>query len=243
MLAASCNGVADCRLFMRWPTRYLDFVGLIKFLLSPGRGDQVQCFYCDGGLKNWDPEDVPCEEHARWFGECGFLRLLKGPEYVEGIRLARPPNREYLLQEDPIDFNGILAQANSSAGRNLSRERAEVPATAMTPAAATPVVPTTLATAAVDTAASSNRDRRNSGIDSGFQERRPPPISENDEAVLRENRRLRDERLCKICADHEVGVVFIPCGHFATCVHCAPAFTDCPVCRTRIDSAVRTFLS
>ena len=61
--------------------------------------------------------------------------------------------------------------------------------------------------------------------------------------LQRENQRLREEKLCKICADCEVGVVFVPCGHFATCVNCAPSFSECPVCRTKIQSAVRTFLS
>ena len=29
----------------------------------------------------------------------------------------------------------------------------------------------------------------------------------------------------------KVGVVFLPCGHLATCVSCAPTLTNCPVCR------------
>jgi len=28
-----------------------------------------------------------------------------------------------------------------------------------------------------------------------------------------ENRQLKDARLCKVCLDEEVGVVFLPCGH------------------------------
>ncbi len=66
---------------------------------------------------------------------------------------------------------------------------------------------------------------------------------EQQHRLMQENRRLREEKLCKICADREVGVVFVPCGHFACCVNCAPSFSDCPVCRTRIQSAIRTFLS
>ena len=30
-----------------------------------GLSDQVKCFYCDGGLRNWVPEDDPWTEHAR----------------------------------------------------------------------------------------------------------------------------------------------------------------------------------
>lgn len=58
-----------------------------------------------------------------------------------------------------------------------------------------------------------------------------------------ENRLLREARLCKICMDKEVGIVFLPCGHFATCINCAPNLQDCPVCRSTIKATVRTFLS
>ncbi|KAK4883076.1 hypothetical protein RN001_006395 [Aquatica leii] len=46
-----------------------------------------------------------------------------------------------------------------------------------------------------------------------------------------ENRLLKEARLCKICMDNEVGIVFLPCGHLATCFNCAPNLEDCPVCR------------
>lgn len=58
-----------------------------------------------------------------------------------------------------------------------------------------------------------------------------------------ENRLLKEARLCKICMDNEVGIVFLPCGHLTVCVNCAPNLTDCPVCRSAIKATVRTFLS
>lgn len=58
-----------------------------------------------------------------------------------------------------------------------------------------------------------------------------------------ENRLLKEARLCKICMDNEVGIVFLPCGHLASCVNCAPNMQDCPVCRSAIKATVRTFLS
>jgi hypothetical protein len=36
-----------------------------NFSIFLGMSDQVKCFYCDGGLKNWQPEDDPWVEHAR----------------------------------------------------------------------------------------------------------------------------------------------------------------------------------
>ena len=53
---------------------------------------------------------------------------------------------------------------------------------------------------------------------------------------------------CNLCLlfftfHFQVGVVFLPCGHLATCVSCAPTLTNCPLCRSRIQATVRTFLS
>lgn len=58
-----------------------------------------------------------------------------------------------------------------------------------------------------------------------------------------ENRILKEARLCKICMDAEVGIVFLPCGHLTACVNCAPNLEHCPVCRSAIKATVRTFLS
>ncbi len=54
---------------------------------------------------------------------------------------------------------------------------------------------------------------------------------------------LRDQRLCKICMSREANIVFVPCGHLATCGSCATAFRNCPVCRSKIQQAVKTFMS
>ena len=58
-----------------------------------------------------------------------------------------------------------------------------------------------------------------------------------------ENRRLKDQRTCKICMDREIGVVFLPCGHLISCVQCAPAIKDCPLCRQPIGGTVKTYMS
>lgn len=67
--------------------------------------------------------------------------------------------------------------------------------------------------------------------------------SEKSLTLEEENRLLKEARLCKICMDNEVGIVFLPCGHLATCFNCAPNLEDCPVCRSTIKATVRTFLS
>ena len=58
-----------------------------------------------------------------------------------------------------------------------------------------------------------------------------------------ENQRLKEARTCKICMDNEIGVVFLPCGHFICCVKCAPSLRDCPYCRQAIHGTVKTYMS
>ncbi|XP_043409418.1 baculoviral IAP repeat-containing protein 7 isoform X1 [Prionailurus bengalensis] len=54
-------------------------------------------------------------------------------------------------------------------------------------------------------------------------------------------RRLQEERTCKVCLDHPVCTVLVPCGHLV-CADCAPVLRLCPLCRAPIRSCVRTFL-
>ncbi|XP_035671617.1 baculoviral IAP repeat-containing protein 2-like [Branchiostoma floridae] len=53
--------------------------------------DQVRCFWCDGGLKDWQAGDDPWTEHARWYGEeCNFVLETKGLQYVRTIKDSFP---------------------------------------------------------------------------------------------------------------------------------------------------------
>ena len=47
-----------------------------------GRGDQTLCFQCGGGLKDWEDEDDPWEQHALWFPKCNYLELQKSRDFI-----------------------------------------------------------------------------------------------------------------------------------------------------------------
>ncbi|XP_004644249.1 baculoviral IAP repeat-containing protein 7 [Octodon degus] len=75
------------------------------------------------------------------------------------------------------------------------------------------------------------------------RETQPEDSREPGAADLQEQlKRLQEERRCKVCLDHSVSVVFVPCGHLV-CTECAPSLQVCPICRAPIRSCVRTFLS
>ncbi|NXP11045.1 BIR7B protein, partial [Thinocorus orbignyianus] len=56
-------------------------------------------------------------------------------------------------------------------------------------------------------------------------------------------RRLQEERMCKLCMEGDVSVVFVPCGHLVTCEECSLNLRLCPICRAVIQGSVRTFMS
>ncbi|XP_034546311.1 E3 ubiquitin-protein ligase XIAP [Notolabrus celidotus] len=57
---------------------------------STGTGDKVLCFCCGGGLKGWQTEEDPWEEHAKHYPGCSFLLAEKGQEFVNNIQLQDP---------------------------------------------------------------------------------------------------------------------------------------------------------
>nr|XP_020463773.1 baculoviral IAP repeat-containing protein 7-like [Monopterus albus] len=82
--------VEDSRLatFHSWPTEASiqpDVLARAGFFYT-GHGDNVKCFYCDGGLQNWEPGDDPWQEHAKWFPRCEFLIQSRGQDYISNIR-------------------------------------------------------------------------------------------------------------------------------------------------------------
>ena len=48
-----------------------------------GFGDNVKCFFCDGGLRNWEMGDDAWTEHARWFPRCNYVKMVKGQDFIQ----------------------------------------------------------------------------------------------------------------------------------------------------------------
>ena len=78
-----------------------------------GERDRVKCWYCNGGLQNWERDDDPMEEHAKWFPLCEFILQQKGPDYVHQIVLRNQGLRR------PNLYNPSSGQAAQSVVRTL----------------------------------------------------------------------------------------------------------------------------
>lgn len=304
---------------------------------SVGTRDHVRCFHCDGGLRQWEPEDDPWTEHARWFSQCGYVRLVKGDEFVQQAIAQHPPvlpaneegeddrttvvTRPHVRDVTEEELQGLMQTPPASAALHVGLDASRIKLALRRKLEQTGLPFTTsdaLIEAALqiqmneetaDTASSSsNSSRAGSPLhvhnadnivtstdtesegegqatpqsSSLYTSRSMPALSDKQQvqpdrreplpeqantksmphlpsagessnkakavggaspSLEEEVRRLKEARLCKICMDEEVGVVFLPCGHLVTCVNCAPSLNDCPVCRQLIKATVRTFLS
>ncbi|XP_056377673.1 baculoviral IAP repeat-containing protein 1-like [Hyla sarda] len=52
-------------------------------LFFTGTRDIVQCFSCGGCLGNWEENDDPWKEHAKWFPKCEFLQGEKSKDEIK----------------------------------------------------------------------------------------------------------------------------------------------------------------
>ena len=81
--------------FATWPNEYppsADNLVRAGFFYS-GTQDRVTCFYCNGSLQNWAPNDNPMIEHARWFRQCAYARQLCGSELYRKIQESTQPQQ------------------------------------------------------------------------------------------------------------------------------------------------------
>ena len=64
-----------------------------------GDQDRVNCFYCNGGLKNWEPTDDPFQEHTKGHPLCEYILKKRGVEFVKN------EVKKYLDLKHPIITN------------------------------------------------------------------------------------------------------------------------------------------
>ena len=171
-----------------------------------GIRDQVMCFYCEGGLQNWEPNDDPWEEHTKHFPRCGYMNLMKSQ-----------PNVQHDQQYVHHSSNRNLKFHNS---HSYPSESSECSGTA------TSIIEWQTPTTSLEV-------------------QLPIQRSKDDDKVMlqQENEILREAGLCKICADKELGVVFIPCGHLVSCRNCKASLANCPICRRIINSFMKIYYS
>ncbi|CAC5393826.1 BIRC7_8 [Mytilus coruscus] len=256
--------------FKYWPT-YLtqspDEMATAGFFFT-GSEDHCRCFFCGGGLKNWEPGDEPWVEHARWYHNCAFLRSCKGDRFIEDVQTNKYMPAEIVEKnklpssEKPLgEFKNIPAVRSVTEfgyDEKLVKEAYDTLQRARKP----DITSTGLLEAIFRLEENSKHTKDNSN---GNQQQLENSQSGNVSAksiakqvtnettsdpepelsmrsLEEENQNLKDQQTCKICLDEPITIVFLPCGHLAACGSCAPALRRCPICRAFIKGTVKAIM-
>ncbi|KAJ8315162.1 hypothetical protein KUTeg_007312 [Tegillarca granosa] len=90
--------------------------------LRAGREMALAGFFYAGGLRNWDAQDDPWHEHAKWFPRCAFVRMNKGEKYVNTIQ-----NELEEMERERAQGNTTVHQVDETTqGENLEELDATV---------------------------------------------------------------------------------------------------------------------
>ncbi|XP_013393218.1 baculoviral IAP repeat-containing protein 2-like [Lingula anatina] len=230
-----------------------------------GFNDNVKCFFCNGGLKNWEVGDEPWREHARWFPKCGFLKQCKGLEFIRSVvRSGRgsPPGIPGGEQggapssQSPRTLSAELRKPYARAALDVGFEESVVKQAIQqrwdTLGDDFPNAPALL-DAVFELQSSDSKPRDTESPVEGASALTTPEKKEKlkDEGktktedpyedIRKENQRLKELKLCKICKAADADVLILPCAHIVSCDNCKRHLSFCPVCGGRITALVKTY--
>ncbi|XP_032681186.1 E3 ubiquitin-protein ligase XIAP-like [Odontomachus brunneus] len=211
------------RSFEHWPTSFKQNpkqLSLAGFYYT-GRGDQVLCFHCGVGVKDWEPNDDPWEQHAIWYPNCNYLLEVKGPKYVEEITGRTISSK---------DTASCVAKVEQSVDKRGEAKHIKFAEEDHLPG------PSSQSSRYSDDSAVESMSSNNSSIN-GSNENLSDTKTESC------SKPISDTRMCKICFDAEVSQLFLPCSHLVTCVNCAKCIKTCPMCREFVTGQMKVFFS
>uniref|UniRef100_A0A1L8EIW0 Putative death-associated inhibitor of apoptosis 1 n=2 Tax=Haematobia irritans TaxID=7368 RepID=A0A1L8EIW0_HAEIR len=206
-----------------------------------GVGDRVKCFSCGGGLKDWDDDDEPWEQHALWMRKCRFVKLMKGESYIESI-----VNKFKKPQVPCPESNATASVASSSSSSSSSSdEERETSASGGAMEEESTQQAKFPATASENTSHSNSQstDPPASSIATRIHQKACSQQAAPLEPVKPCSSVPQEEKLCKICYVNEYNTAFLPCGHVVACAKCASSVTKCPMCRKPFVDVMRVYFS
>ncbi|XP_076445294.1 baculoviral IAP repeat-containing protein 3-like isoform X2 [Babylonia areolata] len=93
-----------------------------------GDSDYVRCFYCGVGLRKWEPQDVPWEEHVRWSPECPFVRNHAAAQSSQDTNDTGLDQMQYQMHSVARETtrNGSVDMASAPSDWSYSEEMEDV---------------------------------------------------------------------------------------------------------------------
>ena len=218
--------------------------------------DRVKGFYCNGGLKNWEPTDDSFQEHAKWYPLCEYILKKRGVEF------AKNEVKKHLDLKRPIITNPASVQLVGDLIKYLKPQPELQTSPAFT-----------------DSRKLKTWQSINNEMDHGENVRILKTLGFGEAKIRRvltqryeehdnnfyncndflqalldvpEDRQMNLAEARKIVEEEgkrksywkeERDVVFKPCKHLGVCFQCSEFLTRCNICDVKIDRKVRVYRS
>ncbi|CAF2086045.1 unnamed protein product [Rotaria magnacalcarata] len=215
-----------------WPENSPSIENLVRAgFYCTGVSGEVTCFYCNGSLHKWGPNDNPMVEHARWFPHCDYAKHLCGNNLYGKIQSSK----KNLLAENKIDPNEL---------RSLVVARLDLP-----------VVERLRSQYSLPLIKRCIEDQfkiKNDDFESDSDLSMACLVLQKQIDILQNSKHnfiipSKDQQLnnssqpakkslgeCFICLTEEKKLACMPCGHLCACVPCGYALKSCPICRQHL---------
>lgn len=221
--AARCRSFADWPRTMKQKPKELAEAGFFY----TGIGDRVNCFSCGGGLKDWDENDDPWEQHAQWLSKCRYLNLMKGQAFIDAV-IAKC-NRAAEKNQEALSTAASDLEVQECSTQTVEQNKQPANATTTSTAATT-----TSSVAAIEKDLLQQQRSESSSFSNN---------NTNNNNNNSDKRTIPEEKLCKICYAAEYNTAFLPCGHVVACTKCASSVMKCPMCRKPFKDVMRVYFS
>ncbi|KAH3729018.1 hypothetical protein DPMN_054981 [Dreissena polymorpha] len=208
-------------------------------LFYTGLGDEVRCFSCNGGLRNWEEHDDPWIEHCKWFPACTFARETKGDAFIEQVQHSANAPTTMLN-----DATNPSAEKHHHNDLDLDMDLLTVKAVCIEEMGFTAeIFDEAVYHLKLDGNHHPNIEVIINRIDQIQKETSVEYTSAKiSETFYEENLRLKKIVKCSNCKTNDSNALFLPCAHHVMCITCTRDTKRCSVCNRAVYDVVRTFM-
>jgi baculoviral IAP repeat-containing protein 7/8 len=204
-----------------------------------GTENSVTCFYCNGSLHKWGPNDSPKIEHGRWFPDCLYAKHLCGNRLHAKIQSRK---KQLLVEKNSFDKETLIRLVNARLDLPIVQRLRQQHKLSIIKRC----IESQLKNHQDDFASESDLImacfilQKQIDIIQGKPENLITP-SEGQISINSPEMSNRKFEECLICLTEERQLACMPCGHLTACVSCSYALRSCPICREKIQSFVRIY--
>ena len=227
-----------------------------------GDRDRVKCYYCNGGLQNWEKNDVNSHEHAKWYPLCEYLLRRQGVHFVKSVikkytNLKRPnitnptkadearPLLEYLKKKISIAPSFVVPVEDPRKKTNL--QKPEIEKEMKNGKDVQIAISLGLDKKKIEYVLSkqyekhgknfaSLHDLRNKLLDTSEIKTPSKQIK-----ITQVCKQLIEDAQCVVCCKEDRCVLFMPCGYLSCCGSCSQLRANCAICQEQICRKIKTY--